>query len=194
MNALRMFIWMTVLTGMIYPLLITAIAHVAMPAKAKGSLVMRNHKIVGSALIGQKFESEHYFWPRPSAVDYNPLPSGGSNLGPTSAELKTSVDKRRTSLAAAFSVNDLNEIPSELLFASGSGLDPHISPKCAYFQIARVAKGRNMEDQKLKALIDSLIHRRTFGFLGEKYINVLELNLALDREEKIDAGRREARS
>lgn len=178
MKALRMFVWMTVLTGILYPLSITVIANMAMPKKAKGSMVTHNNKIVGSLLIGQKFESEKYFWSRPSAIDYNPLPSGGTNLGPTSEDLKKIVDKRRSILATH---NKTDEIPSELLFASGSGLDPHISPKTAYFQIARVAKARTREGKELKNLIDSLTQKRRFGFLGAKYVNVLKLNLALDR-------------
>ena len=172
---------MTILTGLIYPLLIMFIAHVTMPKKAKGSLVVHKGKIVGSALIGQKFESEKYFWPRPSFVDYNPLPSGGSNLGPTSADLKKEVEKRRSILENLYKTN---KIPSELLFASGSGLDPHLTPQGAYFQIERVAGERKIEGKRLRELIDALTQKRRFGFLGSKYVNVLKLNLALDEEEQ----------
>jgi len=183
MKALRMFIWMLLLTGLIYPLLVTALGFFLMPKKAQGSLVIYKGKIIGSVLIGQKFESGKYFWPRPSAVDYNPLPSGGSNLGPTSAELQQQVEKRHSVLVSLYKTE---QIPSELLFASGSGLDPHITPEAAYFQMERVSKERGIESKKLKVLIDSLTQKRRFGFLGVKYINVLMLNLALDQEEDDD--------
>ena len=147
MKALRMFCWMMFLTGGLYPFLITAIAHFAMPRQSQGSLIVRNNKVIGSVLIGQSFQSEKYFWSRPSAVDYNPLPSGGSNLAPTSAELQAQVEKRRDYIASKnYSVQD---IPSELLFASGSGLDPHITLKTALYQVERVAKARNIQKEKL---------------------------------------------
>ena len=120
---------MTILTGIIYPLLITLIAQGLFAGKASGSLITQNDKVIGSALIGQKFTSSKYFWPRPSAVDYNPLPSSGSNLGPTSADLKAKVQSQRDSLMAANPGKD--QIPSDLLFASASGLDPDISPEAA---------------------------------------------------------------
>jgi potassium-transporting ATPase KdpC subunit len=187
MKSLRMLVWMTVLLGLIYPLVMTAIANVILFEKAKGSLVKRGDQIVGSTLIGQKFESEHYFWLRPSAVDYNTLPSGGSNLGPTSAALAKEVGERRKSLITA---DQGNTIPSELLFASGSGLDPHITPEGLYFQIERVAKARKMEREKLKEFVDAFIQKRHFTFLTRRYLNVLKLNLALDAKEQKDARER----
>lgn len=173
-TALRMFIAMMVLTGVLYPLLITAIAKIAFPFKAEGQFVAVKGKKTGSLLIGQKFESDRYFWPRPSAVDYNPLPSGGSNLGWTSDALKQAVEKRREKLQKA---------PAELLFASGSGLDPHISIETAYYQIDRIAAARGLERSRIKELIDDKIQNPQLGFLGPKYVNVLALNLALDEIE-----------
>lgn len=178
MKALRMFVWMTLLTGFVYPLLITAIASLTMHRRSEGSLIRQGNKVIGSALIGQKFEGERYFWPRPSAVDYNPLPSGGSNLGPTSVELKAQVEKRRAFIASQG--HSVHEIPSELLFASASGLDPHISLQTALFQVERISKARNIEKGKVIAEIRTLIEKRRFGFLGVTRVNVLKLNMALD--------------
>lgn len=178
MRALRMFVWMAFLTGFLYPLTITLIATLAVPKKASGSFVKQGLKVVGSSLIGQNFESDKYFWPRPSATGYNPLPSRGSNLGPTSAKLKREVEMRRLKYQNS-------EVPSELLYATASGLDPHITIRGANFQIDRIAKARNLEIEELKKLVDSMTHKRRFGFIGPKYVNVLQLNLALDeREEK----------
>ncbi|HEY4831551.1 MAG TPA: potassium-transporting ATPase subunit KdpC [Waddliaceae bacterium] len=174
-----MFLWMTFLTGIIYPLLITIIAQLTMKQKADGNFLSVKDKIVGSALIAQKFESDKYFWARPSAIDYNPLPSGGSNLGPTSAALKKAVEERQEKIIKAHLV-DKNKIPAELLFASGSGLDPHVSVFTAYFQIERVAKSRGLENSDIKNLIDSIAIKPRFGFLGEACVNVLMLNKTLD--------------
>jgi len=178
-NNVRMFLWMTFLTGIIYPLLITAIAQLIMKQKADGDFLTSQEKIVGSTLIAQKFESDKYFWARPSSIDYNPIPSGGSNLGPTSAALKKAVEERREKILKAHNV-DRDTIPPELLFASGSGLDPHISIPAAYFQLERVAKSRGVESKKMKNLIDSMVIKPSFGFLGEACINVLMLNKAID--------------
>lgn len=178
-NNVRMFLWMTFLTGIAYPLTITAIAQLTMKQKADGEFLSFKEKIVGAALIAQKFESDKYFWARPSAIDYNPLPSGGSNLGPTSAALKKAVQERREKILKAHRV-DKDKIPAELLFASGSGLDPHINVSTAYFQIERVAKSRGIESQVIEKLIDHMTIKRGFRFLGEAYVNVLMLNQALD--------------
>lgn len=175
----RMFLWMTLLTGIIYPLLITAIAQLTMKQRADGDFLSSKDKIIGATLIAQKFEGDKYFWGRPSAIDYNPLPSGGSNLGPTSAALKKAVEERQEKILKAHHV-DKNQIPSELLFASGSGLDPHINISSAYFQIERIAKSRGIESSEIKNLIDKMTITRRWGFLGETYINVLMLNKALD--------------
>lgn len=171
-TAVRVFVFMTVLTGLVYPLLVTAIAALTMPKLANGSLVKKGEQVIGSRLIAQNMrDSDRYFWPRPSAIDYDPLkPSGGSNLGPTSQKLKQIVTERREKVGA--------QAPLELLFASGSGLDPHISLKTAYFQIPRIAKSRSMNEIDLKNLVDRL--SEGFGFLGTGYVNVFSLNQALD--------------
>ncbi len=178
----RMFLWMTVLTGIIYPLLVTGLAQLMMKQKADGGFLSSNKKIVGATLIAQKFESEKYFWARPSSIDYNPIPSGGSNLGPTSEALKKAVEERQDKILKVHHV-DKDKIPAELLFASGSGLDPHISIATAYFQIERVAKARNMESNKIRHLVDTLTIEQPLGFLGEACVNVLVLNKALDELE-----------
>lgn len=186
-NNLRMFLWLTILTGIIYPLVITGIAQLTMKKKADGGIIYSQGKPIGAALISQKFVGEKYFWPRPSSQDYNPLPSGGSNLGPTSAALKKAVEERKAAILKASGTGTTNaaKIPSELLFASGSGLDPHISPAAAEFQIDRIIKARNMDPKNgkeaLKKLIKYMTEDRQFGILGEPRINVLMLNMALDR-------------
>lgn len=156
---------MWILTGILYPALITIIAKTTMQKQAEGSFI--NNK--GSTLIAQKFTSERYFWPRPSSIDYNALASGGSNLGPISPRLKKAVADRY----AKFS----EKPPTELLYASGSGLDPHISPESAYFQVARIAKVRKLPEKNLNALVARHIQKQ---FLGRYVVNVLELNIALD--------------
>ena len=180
---LKMFVWMSLLTGLIYPLIITGVAQMTMKKKADGDLLAVNGKMIGARLIAQKFESPRYFWPRPSAVDYNPLTSGGSNLGPTSGALKKVVEEREITVAKAQGISDKTTIPVELLFASGSGLDPHISLDAARFQLERVALARGLDEntrKELDKLIYNLSEGRYFGFLGEPCINVLKLNLALD--------------
>jgi potassium-transporting ATPase KdpC subunit len=187
-NTLRMFVWMTLLTGILYPLLITLIAQLTMKKKADGNFIVSNGRIVGAALIAQKFTDDKYFWARPSSIDYNPLPSGGSNLGPTSTDLKKTVDERKDTIIKAQKVQDKAIIPSELLFSSGSGLDPHISPFCAQFQVERIIKARGWNEEVAKQAITQLIKQytdeRRFGFLGEPCINVLRINLALDELAK----------
>jgi potassium-transporting ATPase KdpC subunit len=183
LRTLRLFIWFVILLGLIYPLLITGIAQLTMPHKANGSLVKNSdHQTLGSLLIGQNFASERYFWPRPSAIHYQPLPSEGSNLAPTSRELKKEVEERVRRFEKPQS-----EIPSDLLFASASGLDPHISPEAALFQVERIAAARNMEKATLEALIEAVKEEREFGFLGTPRLNLLLLNLKLD---EIDDKRR----
>lgn len=177
---IRMFLGLTLLTGIIYPLCITGIAQLTMKQKADGDFISSHGTAVGAALIAQKFESDKYFWGRPSAVDYNPLPSGGSNLGPTSAALKKAVDERLQKILNMHKASK-ESVPTELLFASGSGLDPHISLKTAYFQMERVAKARGLDSTKIKNLIDGMTVKRKFGFLGKETVNVLLLNLALDQ-------------
>jgi K+-transporting ATPase ATPase C chain len=177
-----MYLWMTFLTGILYPLLITGIAQLTLKQKANGNFVSKQERIVGATLVAQKFERNDYFWPRPSSIDYQPMPSGGSNLGPTSAALKKVIEERKQKILKAHNV-DVDTIPAELLFASGSGIDPHISVEAAYFQMERVGKARAMDNKVLKSLIDGMIIKRRWGFLGEAYVNVLMLNLALDKRK-----------
>lgn len=179
----RMFLWMTILTGIIYPLLITGIAQLTMKQQADGDFLSSKEKVVGAKLIAQKFEDDKYFWGRPSSIDYNPLPSGGSNLGPISASLKKAVKERQEKISKSHHV-DKDKIPPELLFASGSGLDPHINISTAYFQIERIAKSRGVENHEIKNLIDRMIIKKSLGFLGETYVNVLVINQALDKQFK----------
>lgn len=181
--SLRLFVWMTCLTGIIYPLLITLFGNLFFQSQSKGSLVSINNQVKGSSLIGQKFESERYFWSRPSAVDYNPLPSGGSNLGPTSRKLKELVEKRRKELAEQNQI-DPYSIPQDLLFASGSGLDPHISPEAARIQIKRIAKARSQDPEKIGKIVNELIEYPTIRLFGAPRVNVLLLNLKLDLEKE----------
>lgn len=176
---IRIFLWMTVLTGLFYPLMITGIAQLAMKHQADGALLQSKGKIIGAELIGQKFESVKYFWGRPSAIEYNPLPSGGSNLGPTSLALKKLVAERKARILQAHS-DAKTTVPSELLFASGSGIDPDISIKAAYFQMERIAKERGIDEKEISALIDRMVIGRGLGFIGVPRVNVLRLNLALD--------------
>jgi K+-transporting ATPase ATPase C chain len=181
--ALKFLLVMTVLTGVIYPFFITGVAQLAFPAKANGSLVMKDGKIEGSELIAQKFDSSIYFWSRPSAIDYNPIPSGASNLGPTSDNLKKQVAEKRKLFATNNSIADTSAIPKEMLFASASGLDPHISPEAALLQLKRVAMARNLNEtqkQKVQQLIKNKTEEPQFLLFGESRINVFELNLALD--------------
>lgn len=166
MPIIRMFICLTLLTGIAYPLLVTGIAKLIAPSLSQGSLIEHKGHIIGSQLIAQKFKDPKYFWPRPSFIDYKPLPSGGSNFALTNALLKKAVDERKSGLSKN------SEIPNELLFASGSGLDPHISLNGALFQIDRIAKARNFNKDAIHRLIQE---NTTYS-----YVNVLMLNLALD--------------
>ena len=182
--ALKFFLIMTILTGVIYPLVMTGLAQLSFPSKANGSLIKKDGKIIGSELIGQKFDSTIYFWSRPSAIDYNPIPSGASNLGPTSDKLKKQVVERRILFATMNTITDTTAIPKEMLFASASGLDPHISQKAALLQVDRVAKARNfniIQKQNLVQSVKNLTETPQFKVLGEERVNVLILNLELNK-------------
>jgi K+-transporting ATPase ATPase C chain len=181
--SLKFLLVMTVLTGIIYPVFLTGIAQVAFPEKSNGSLITKNGIIIGSSLIGQKFDSSAYFWSRPSAVDYNPVPSAASNFGPTSTKLMVLVKARKDNFIANNEVKDTTSVPLEMIFASGSGLDPHISLEAARMQVNRIAKVRNFnssQEQKLSALVTKFTEKRQFGIFGEEKINVLKLNIELD--------------
>lgn len=182
-TACKVFFAMTFLTGCLYPFFVTEIVTLTMPHQAYGSLIYQNEKLIGSELIGHLFYGDRYFWPRPSTVDYNALLSKGSNLGPTSRLLKETVEKRAQELAKIHSsFPDL--IPTDLLYASASGLDPHISLRAAQFQVNRVAQARKLspqEKERLVELIDQLVENR-LGFLGPSYINVVRLNHQIDQQ------------
>jgi len=173
---------LSVLTGIAYPLLVTVIAKAAFPRQASGSLIEEDGIPRGSELVGQAFDDARYFWSRPSAtapVPYNALASSGSNLGPTNPATEQAIQTRIARLRA-FHGED-RPIPVDLVTASGSGLDPHISPAAARFQVERVAGARGLDAQRVGTLVEEHVEARTFGLLGEPRVNVLRLNLALDR-------------
>ena len=173
---------LTLLTGIAYPLLVTGVARVVFPDQAAGSLVVRNGKAVGSTLIGQNFSDPRHFWGRPSAT--SPMPnnagaSSGSNLGPLNPALVDAVTARVQALRAADPGNTA-PVPVDLVTASASGLDPHISPAAALYQIARVARARNLPVERIRALVAAHTEHAWFDFVGEPRVNVLQLNLVLD--------------
>lgn len=178
LQSLRMLIVMTLITGLAYPLLVTGIAQVAFKDQANGSLIVEGGKVRGSSLIGQPFSDPKYFWGRPSATSpmpYNGAASSGSNQGPTNPALKGAVEERIKALGS-----DARPVPVDLVTASGSGLDPHISPAAADYQVDRVSKARGIAASELKTLVEKHTQDRQWGVLGEPRVNVLELNLALD--------------
>lgn len=183
-TAFKILFVMTVLTGIIYPTIIWSYSNFFVKDKANGSLLTKTNVIIGSELLGQKFTKQQYFWSRPSTIEYNPTSSGASNQGPTSADLKKQVEARRAvlsvDLSADLSLDHEGEIPQDLLFASASGLDPHISVESANFQIARIAKHRGLEDTTVRNLIQELTEKPQYGIFGEARVNVLKLNLKLD--------------
>lgn len=182
--ALKVFLALTIITGIAYPLFITGVAQIAFPAKANGSLILKDNKVIGSELIGQQFDSIIYFSSRPSEVLYNTMPSGGSNSAPTSNKLKQLFMERKAKFIELNQLDSNLNIPSEMLFASASGVDPHISPRAAMLQAARVAKARDFNiNQKLQldVLINKLIEYPMFLYLGEERINVLLLNFETDK-------------
>jgi potassium-transporting ATPase KdpC subunit len=182
--SLKIFLFFTILTGIIYPLFVTGIAQLVFPEKANGSLIVINNKTIGSKLIGQKFDSNIFFSSRPSAISYNPLPSGGSNYGLTNLKLKNLVAERKRQFIAFNHLDSNTTVPSEMLFASASGLDPHISREAALLQVDRIVKARNfnsVQKQKLIQCIKDFTEAPQFLCLGEERINVLVLNFELNK-------------
>jgi K+-transporting ATPase ATPase C chain len=179
--AVVLFLALTLITGVAYPLIVSGVAWVLFPSNASGSLIVHDGQVIGSRLIGQPFYAERYFWGRPSATSpypYNAGASSGSNLGPTNPALLEAVKERASRLKAANMTQ--STIPIDLVTASASGLDPHISPKAAYYQVERVATSRGLSKDDVGKLVEQHIEARTLGVLGESRVNVLLLNLALD--------------
>ncbi len=182
LQSIRALIVLTLITGVAYPLIVTGIAQVAFKHQANGSLIEKDGKVLGSELIGQPFSDPKYFWSRPSATSpqpYNGASSSGSNQGPTNPALKEAVEGRVKALRDAGG-DPAKPIPVDLLTASGSGLDPHISPAAADYQVARIAKARSLPEQRVRELVAKHTEGRQLGILGEPVVNVLKLNLALD--------------
>ena len=180
--SLLMLLVMTVITGVLYPLAVTGVAHVMFPHQADGSLIVRDGHVVGSRLIGQSFDDPRYFWGRPSATSpqpYNGASSAGSNLGPTNPALAAAVRQRIAALRAADPGN-AQPVPVDLVTASASGLDPEISPAAAQYQLARVARARHLDVAQVRQLVAARTQGRWLGLFGEPRVNVLALNLALD--------------
>jgi K+-transporting ATPase ATPase C chain len=180
--AVTLFILLSIITGLIYPLLVTGIGQALFPQQAAGSLIERDGKLVGSRLIGQPFTDPKYFWGRPSATGpypYNAAASGGSNLGPLNPALKEAVESRVKALRIADPGNAA-PVPVDLVTASASGLDPHISPAAAEYQVMRVARARGLAPETVRNLVTQQTENRQWGIFGEPRVNVLELNLALD--------------
>jgi potassium-transporting ATPase KdpC subunit len=184
-RALLATVVLTVLTGVVYPVVMTGIAQIALKDKAEGSLIEVDGNVVGSSLIGQKWNGEEWFYGRPSAIEYDASTSSGSNLGPTSKDLASAIEDRAAAIIKLESPYDpgltVAEIPVDLLTASASGLDPDISEAAALLQVARISAVRNLSPEVVRQLVERSVQGRQLGFLGEPRVNVLELNLALDR-------------
>lgn len=180
-TAVLMTLVTTVLLGIAYPLVVTALAQLLFRDKANGQLITQNGALIGSRIIGQAFTGDRYFHSRPSAAGngYDAANSGASNFGPTNQKL---IDRVKTDVTGANSENPSKPVPADLVTTSASGLDPDITPASAFFQVPRIARVRGLAEERLRSLVEAHTEHRTWGFLGEPRVNVLELNLALDRE------------
>lgn len=181
-QAIRQTIVWTILTGIFYPVVITVIAQTAFHDRANGSLIMHNGNVVGSEFIAQQFQTDKYFWPRPSAGGYATVPSGASNLGPTSAALQSNVLANAAAFRTGNKLPADAPVPADMVFTSASGLDPHISPEAARLQVARVAAARGVSADAVGALVEQFVEPPQWGFLGQERVNVLRLNVALDEK------------
>lgn len=179
-TSLRVYLTFTILLGLIYPLTITFIAQIINPDKANGSLIVKENRIVGSNLVGQKFTDAKYFHSRPSAVDYNASSSGGSNLGPTSGKLMDAVRERIEKSRVENSLSSDERIPADMVLSSASGLDPHITMENALIQAKRVSKTRGVSEEEIIKMIKNNMDKDFIGIWGEKGVNVLKLNMDLD--------------
>jgi potassium-transporting ATPase KdpC subunit len=185
-QSIRQTIVWSVIAGVFYPVVITVISQVAFKSQANGSMVYRDGKLIGSALLAQQFTGSNYFWPRPSACSYGTGATGisassGSNLGPTSGALQTNVINNAAAFISGNNLPTNTVVPADMVFASGSGLDPHISPDAARLQVARVAAARGLGQERIKELVEKFVEPPQWGFLGEPRVNVLLLNVALDQ-------------
>lgn len=178
--ALRILVVFTIVTGVIYPAVMTLLSLAVFPYQAKGSMIEKNGSVIGSELIGQEFTSDKYFNSRPSAIGYNPQPSSGTNWGPTDKRMADSVKARRELFAAQNNLSAGTVVPKEMLFASSSGVDPHISPEAAMLQVERIAKVRGLKSESVKKLVEDFTEGAQFGLFGNPRVNVLKLNLALN--------------
>jgi potassium-transporting ATPase KdpC subunit len=179
--SLKLLLVFSMLTGIMYPLIITGIAQLAFPSKANGSMIIKDKQVIGSSLIGQNFSNNKYFWPRPSAINYNPIPSAGSNYGMTSQVLKNQSFEKEQLFIQKNQIPVGTNIPNEMIFASASGLDPDISVEAARLQAKRISVERKISENQVLSLIDSMKIGRQFFILGEQRINVLQLNIQLDK-------------
>jgi K+-transporting ATPase ATPase C chain len=192
-QAIRQTLVWTIICGVLYPLVFTVFAQLVFRHQAEGSLIERDGKLVGSEFMAQQFTGAKYFWPRPSAATYGTGPTGlnagsGSNLGPTSAQLQTNVRANAKALRDAGKLPADARVPADLVYASASGVDPHISPEAARFQVPRVAGARGMGEDQVRAIVEKFVEPAQWGFLGEARVNVLLLNLALDSADTRKSG------
>jgi potassium-transporting ATPase KdpC subunit len=179
-QSLRLTLVFTTLVGLGYPLAVTGVAQAVFHRQANGSVIERDSRIIGSEWLAQTFQSPRYFWPRPSSSGYATVPSGASNSGPTSRALQSNAMANASAFVAANRLAPGTLAPADMVFASGSGLDPHISPEAAHLQVERVAAARGVSPKKVDALVAEFVEPPQFGFLGERRVNVLLLNVAVD--------------